>query len=236
MGNTTTRRRAGASRTVQWASLALRIGLIGAMLAASTTPVLGQDDERAVKKIVDLNKKALGAIDAKKFDVARDALLQAESLAKQANLLTHKMLARTYVHLGAVYFLGYNDRKSALRYFGLAKSVRADIPMTPSLATPNLTAVFDKAAADTGEDNDPWGEAAASGPRSRPSASPPARPVKSPPLDSSDSDSDSPSRAPPVAASVPDCPRCCQPTSTARRWKRRRKVARLSSVARPNRR
>jgi len=56
-------------------------------------------------------------------------------VAKQANLLTHKMLARTYVHLGAVYFLGYNDRKSAVRYFGLAKSVRADILLTPSLAT-----------------------------------------------------------------------------------------------------
>jgi len=49
------------------------------------------------------NKKALAAVDALQFDTARDGLLQAVTVAKQANLLTHKMLARTYVHLGAVY-------------------------------------------------------------------------------------------------------------------------------------
>jgi len=58
MGNTTTPRRAVASRAVRWTALALRVGLIGAILAASVTPALGQDDEKAVKKIVDLNKKA----------------------------------------------------------------------------------------------------------------------------------------------------------------------------------
>jgi len=161
MGNTTTRRPTAASRTARRASLALRVGLIGAVLAASVTPALGQDDEKAVKKIIELNKKALAAIDAKKFDVARDGLQQAVTVAKQANLLSHKMLARTYVHLGAVYFLGYNDPKSAVRYFGLAKSVRADILLTPSLATPSLTAVFDKAPADLGGEADPWGDAAA---------------------------------------------------------------------------
>jgi hypothetical protein len=129
----------------------VQVFVIGAVVAASAAPVLGQDDERAVKKIVELNKKALIAIDAKKFDAAREGLLQAVTVAKQANLLTHKMLARTYVHLGAVYFLGLDDRKSATRYFGLAKAVRSDIQLTPSLATPALTAVFDKAVADAGE-------------------------------------------------------------------------------------
>ena len=147
MGNRTTRRWAGASRAIRWASLALRIGLAGAILAASTTAVLGQDDDKAVKKIIEINKKALAAIDAREFDSARDGLSQAVTLAKQANLLNHKMLARTYVHLGAVYFMGFNDRKSATRYFGLAKGVRADINLTPSLATPDLTALFDAATA-----------------------------------------------------------------------------------------
>ena len=124
MGNTTTRRRVAGSRAARWALLALQVGLIGAVFSASAAPVLGQEDDTPVKKIIDLNKKALASIDAKKFDVARDSLLQAVTVAKQANLLMHKMLARTYVHLGAVYFLGYNDRKSALKYFGLAKSIR----------------------------------------------------------------------------------------------------------------
>ena len=134
MGNTTTRGPVAASGAVRWAWLILGVALIGAVLAASAAPVLAVEDERAVKKIIDLNKKALVQIDAKKFDAARDGLLQAETVAKQANLLTHKMLARTYVHLGAVYFLGYKDSKNAVKYFGLAKNIRADILLTPSLA------------------------------------------------------------------------------------------------------
>jgi hypothetical protein len=167
----------------RWASLVLRVGLIGAVLVASGKPVLGQVDQKAVKKIIDLNKMALAAIDAKRFDVARDGLVQAETVAKQANLLKHKMLARTYVHLGAVYFLGFSDRDQATRYFGLAKGVRADIKLTPSLATPSLTAVFDKATPATAE-TDPWAEAAASGPRSTtrvPAPAPPKAPPPPPP-------------------------------------------------------
>ncbi len=168
MGNTTTRRRVARSRAARWALLALQVGLIGAVFSASAAPVLGQEDDTPVKKIIDLNKKALASIDAKKFDVARDSLLQAVTVAKQANLLMHKMLARTYVHLGAVYFLGYNDRKSALKYFGLAKSIRADIQLTPSLATPNLTAVFEKGSAEAGSTE-------ASGETAKPSRRPPPR-------------------------------------------------------------
>jgi hypothetical protein len=177
MGNTTTRRLAAVPRATRWAWLALRVGLIGAMLAASATPVLGQEDEKAVKKIIDLNKKALAAIDARQFDVARDGLLQAVTVAKQANLLTHKMLARTYVHLGAVYFMGFDDRKSTFRYFGLAKSIRADIKLTPSLATPNLTAVFDKASAEGGSADASEDAAKSSRPRP-PRAATPAQPME----------------------------------------------------------
>jgi hypothetical protein len=180
MGNTTTRRLAAALGAARWTSLALRVVLVGTVLAASAAPVFGQQDERAVKKIIDLNKKALVAIDAKKFDAARDGLLQAVTVAKQANLLTHKMLARTYVHLGAVYFLGYNDNKNAVKYFGLAKSVRADVLLTPSLATPNLTTIFDQAPADKGQADDPWADAAKSGPRA-PARATAAAPPKTPP-------------------------------------------------------
>jgi hypothetical protein len=169
MGKAITRRTAAAWRTVRWASRGLLVGLIGAVLAASATPALGQDDERAVKNVIELNRKALVSVDARQFDAARDLLLQAVTVAKQANLLTHKMLARTYVHLGAVSFLGFDDRKTALRYFGLAKGIRADIKLTPSLATPNLTAVFDKSSSADGR------EADVSGDTPKPSPRPPRR-------------------------------------------------------------
>ncbi|HJX65739.1 MAG TPA: hypothetical protein VJ860_17505 [Polyangia bacterium] len=195
MGNTTIRRLADASGAARWTSSALRVVLIGAVLAASAAPVLGQEDERAVTKIIDLNKKALVQIDAKKFDAARDGLVQAVIIAKQANLLTHKMLARTYVHLGAVYFLGYNDNKNAVKYFGLGKGIRADILLTPSLATQNLTAIFDKAPADKGQPDDPWAGASKSGPRS-PARATVTAPAPAPPT----------SAPPPVANKVPELP------------------------------
>jgi hypothetical protein len=171
--------------------------VMGAFIAASAVPALGQEDERAVKKIIDLNKKALVQIDAKKFEAARDGLLQAVTIAKQANLLTHKMLARTYVHLGVVYFWGYKDSLSAVKYFGLAKNIRADILLTPSLATQNLTAIFDKAPADKGQPDDPGTEASKSGPRSPARATAPAPPKTPPPATPT---------TPPVVQGVPELP------------------------------
>jgi len=199
MGNTTTRWTGAASGAVRWARLTVWVALIGAVLAASAAPALGQEDQRAVKKIIELNKRALVQIDAKKFDAARDGLLQAVTTAKQANLLMHKMLARTYVHLGAVYFLGYKDSKSAVKYFGLAKNIRADILLTPSLATPDLTAVFDKALADKGPADDEWGDAAKSGPRvvaRTPAPTPAPAPAPAPAAPAT----------PPVVRGIPELP------------------------------
>jgi hypothetical protein len=168
-------------------------------LAVSATPVLGQDDERAVKKVIELNKKALAAVDAKQFDAARDGLLQAVTVAKQADLLTHKMLARTYVHLGAVYLLGFDDNKTALRYFGLAKGIRADIKLTPSLATPNLTSLFDSASSADGKETSAAAEPPKPSPRPprRLPPPPPAQPVAPAPAAVAN---------PPVAGGEPELP------------------------------
>jgi len=199
MGNTTRRWPGAASGAFRWARLTVWAALIGAVLAASAAPALGQEDQRAVKKIIELNKKALVQIDAKKFDAARDGLLQAVTTAKQANLLMHKMLARTYVHLGAVYFLGYQDSKNAVKYFGLAKNIRADILLTPSLATPDLTAVFGNSVANKGEADDPWGAAAKSGPRvvaRAPAPTPTPAPAPAPAAPAT----------PPVVRGIPELP------------------------------
>jgi hypothetical protein len=164
MGNTTKRQ-----LWVRWdsrLSLTLLVGLFGTFMV-SAGPALAQESKKAVGKLIDLNKDALTAIDQKQFDAARDRLLQAVSVAKQANLLTHKMLARTYVHLGAVYLVGFEDRKNACRYFGMAKTIRADIKLTPSLASANLTALFDKILSD-GKDPDPSADKLPSGRRPSP--------------------------------------------------------------------
>jgi hypothetical protein len=99
-------------------------------------------------KIVELNKQALLAYEGKDFEAAKTALTKALKEAKQAGLDDDKMTARTYLHLGAVYFAGYQDQAVALQNFTLAKKIRPDIQLTPSIETPELKAIFDQATAD----------------------------------------------------------------------------------------
>jgi hypothetical protein len=56
-----------------------------------------------------------------------------------------KMTARTYFHLGAVAWLGYENPHLAIEYFGMAKRIRPSIQPTPTLETPELRALFDRA-------------------------------------------------------------------------------------------
>jgi hypothetical protein len=162
MGNTITRQPRTHRRLSRVGLLFLCLGAVGVVPAVTVSPAMARAKSKAkahkksgdpAKKLVDLNKQALTNLDAGEFDAARDVLLEAVGVAERANLQQDKMTARTYVHLGAVTFLGFKDRKGAVRYFGKAKEVRPDIQLTPSLETPALIELFAKAApGDTGED------------------------------------------------------------------------------------
>ncbi len=98
-----------------------------------------------VEKMVDLNRRALQEYENSNHDAAKDALLEAVVAGKEAGLAAHKMMARTYLHLGVLYVEGLDDKEKGLRYFGLALKVRPDIALTPSLATDATTAAFEEA-------------------------------------------------------------------------------------------
>jgi hypothetical protein len=104
------------------------------------------DQKKAREKIVELNKQALLSYEAKDFDTAKDLLTKALKEAKQAGLEDDKMTARTYLHLGAVYWVGFKDQTVAVQNFALAKKIRPDIQLTPSIETDDLKSVFDQAA------------------------------------------------------------------------------------------
>jgi hypothetical protein len=106
------------------------------------------DEKKARNKIVDLNKQALLSYEAKDFETAKDLLMKALKEAKQAGLEEDKMTARTYVHLGAVSWVGFQDQAAAVQNFTLAKKIRPDIQLTPSIETPDLRTVFELAAVD----------------------------------------------------------------------------------------
>ena len=126
--------------------LALTLGLSGVMLATSPRTAYAVDANKARAKIVDLNKQALLCYEAKDFETAKTLLNKALKEAKQAGLEDDKMTARTYVHLGAVYWVGFQDQATADQNFALAKKIRPDIQLTPSIETPDLRTVFELAA------------------------------------------------------------------------------------------
>jgi hypothetical protein len=128
--------------------LALTLGLSGVMLATSPRTAYAVDANKARAKIVDLNKQALLSYEAKDFETAKTLLNKALKEAKQAGLEDDKMTARTYVHLGAVYWVGFQDQATAVQNFALAKKIRPDIQLTPSIETPDLRTVFELAAVD----------------------------------------------------------------------------------------
>jgi len=154
---------------VRFLALALSVSIAAVALPARAANAV--DAKKTREKVVEYNKQALLSYEAKDFETAKSLLNKALKEAKQAGLDDDKMTARTYLHLGAVYWTGFQDQAQALQNFSLAKKIRPDIQLTPSVETPDLKSVFDLAAAE--------GEAAAPAPTPVKPASPkptPARP------------------------------------------------------------
>jgi hypothetical protein len=125
--------------------LALTLSVSAVALALPARTAHAADQKKAREKIVEFNKQALLSYEAKDFDTAKDLLTKALKEAKQASLEDDKMTARTYLHLGAVYWVGFKDQTVAVQNFALAKKIRPDIQLTPSIETDDLKSVFDQA-------------------------------------------------------------------------------------------
>ena len=143
MGTKEQGRSAARLGAVRFLALALSVSTVALALTAHTAHAA--DARKTRDKIVDLNKQALLSYEAKDFETAKDLLTKALKEAKQAGLDDDKMTARTYLHLGAVYWVGFQDQAAALQNFTLAKKIRPDIQLTPSIETADLKSVFDLA-------------------------------------------------------------------------------------------
>jgi len=130
---------------VRFLALALSVSTVALALPARTAHA---DQKKSRDKIVEFNKQALLSYEAKDFETAKSLLTKALKEAKQAGLEDDKMTARTYLHLGAVYWVGFQDQAVALQNFALAKKIRPDIQLTPSIETADLKSVFDLAVAE----------------------------------------------------------------------------------------
>jgi hypothetical protein len=121
-------------------------------------------DATIVDKLVDMNKRALEDYGNADYDSAKETLLAAINAGKRAGLDKHPVMARTYVHLGAVYLVGMRDRKKALASFGKALEVDPSIKLSKAMSTPELEDALAEAARSAG---------VATGESSPPPSSPP---------------------------------------------------------------
>ncbi len=101
----------------------------------------------AVDKLIQMNKKALDDYETLEWDSAKRTLLQALVFGKKSNLETHPMMARTYVHLGAVYIVGFKDKQKGLQSFQRAIEIDPTIRISKAMSTPDLEDVFAQAGA-----------------------------------------------------------------------------------------
>jgi len=99
-------------------------------------------DQAAIDKMVQLNKKALEDYDTLEWDSAKRRLLDALMAGKKAGLDNHPVMARTYIHLGAVYLTGFKDRGKAMQSFGHALEIDPTIQLSKGIETADVTAAF----------------------------------------------------------------------------------------------
>jgi len=129
------------------------------------------DPDEAVDQITQMNRDAVTAFQAKKFEDARKILKQALDLASSAGLDKHPIKARTHIHFGIVAIAGFKQRDVGIKQFKKAIEIQSDIGLTKALVTPELTDAFNEAK----------GGATPPPPPSTPPPEPPKPPATPPP-------------------------------------------------------
>ena len=102
-------------------------------------------DQATIDKLVQMNKKALDDYDTLEWETAKKTLLDALMAGKKAGLDNHPVMARTYVHLGAVYITGFRNREKAIQSFIRALEIDPGIQLSKGIATSEVNDAFDEA-------------------------------------------------------------------------------------------
>src|SRR5580692_8259840 len=120
------------------------VSLAFGVLALSASTAFAQD-QAAVDKLVQMNKRALDDYDTLDWDAAKRILLDALVAGKKAGLDNHPVMGRTYIHLGAVYITGFKDRQKGMQSFSRALEIDPTIQLSKGIETSEVTAAFAEA-------------------------------------------------------------------------------------------
>jgi len=167
--------------------LVLVVSAVAAVaLPAAPAHAEAAPDDDPVAQITQLNRDALTAYQAHKYEDARKLLKQALDVASSAGLDQHPIKARTYIHMGVVMIAGLKQRDAGLKQFAKALEIQPDIQLTKNLVTPDLQAAFDGAVA---ESKKPKGEQEVADTKEKDQEPPAAPPAAPPPPAAADASS-----------------------------------------------
>src|SRR4051812_22710025 len=121
---------------------------LAAALPAGSARAEAAADEDPAAKVTQLNRDAINAYQAHKYEDARKLLKQALDVASASGLDQHPIKARTHIHMGIVIVSGFKQRDVGIKQFRKALEIQPDITLTKGLATPDLQAAFDQAASE----------------------------------------------------------------------------------------
>jgi len=123
-------------------------GLVALLLVLAFSARASADStDDTVAKITQMNKDAITAYQAQKYEDARKVLKQALDLAESSGLQQHPITARTHIHMGAVLITGFKQRELGIKQFKKALEIESTINLTKVLVTPDLTDAFNEAKA-----------------------------------------------------------------------------------------
>jgi hypothetical protein len=124
---------------------AVLLATLASLLTVAVPRSAAAQNQAAVEKVTNLNKKALDAYNKQDYEAARALLKEALELCASAHLEKHPIRARTHIHFGVVAIVGFKQREVGLKQFRKALEVQPDIKLTKSLATPELNDAFEEA-------------------------------------------------------------------------------------------
>lgn len=104
-----------------------------------------ENAKAAAKQIGALNMEAMEQYDLLEFEAAKKKLLEAVKVATDEGLIEDRVVARTYLNLGAVFIAGYKDRAKGLEAMTKALRIDAEVKMLPSIKNREVLKTYNDA-------------------------------------------------------------------------------------------
>jgi hypothetical protein len=119
-------------------------------ISGASTPTARADDPDAIGKMKKMAREAMEHYDLMEYEEAKKFLNRAIALAKRKRMNDHPLTAQLYLHLGIVYFSGFQDVESAKVAFIDAVSIDPNIQLNPAYKTGDMEKLLSDARSEFG--------------------------------------------------------------------------------------